>query len=133
MWYRADLLFAQLPKEGKQSVKCETCNVLFKASSAVEAYDKAIRWATSHVEEDSLFQFLGVEHISDIGEEQPGDGTEIAGAFYDDENVWERKDELIPEKSQIPAIMLEQNKDVPVGELMTEKQKRDIKEIFGED
>jgi len=68
---------------------------------------------------------------SDVSEERPGDGTEIAGAFFDDEKVWERKDELIPEKSQISAIILEQNKDVPVGKLMTEKQKKDIKEIFG--
>lgn len=132
MWYRADLLFAQLPKDGKKSVKCESCNVLFKGSSAVEVYDKAVRWAEAHVREDSLFHFVGVEHISDIGEEMPGDGTEIAGAFFDD-NVWDRQEELILPKSKIPAIMWEQNKDVPVGELMTEKQKRDLKEIFGED
>src|SRR5678815_3258492 len=110
MWYRADLLFAQLPKEGKLRVKCETCNVIFEASCAVEVYDKAVGWAAEHVD-NSLFQFVGVEHISDIGEEQPSDGTEIGGAFFDDENVWERKDELIPEKSKITAIMWEQNRD----------------------
>ena len=132
MWYRADLLFAELPGEGKLSVKCETCNVLFEASCAVEVYDKAVRWAGEHVD-NSLFRFVGVEHISDIGGEQPGDGTEIGGAFCADEHVWERKDELIPEKSKITAIMWEQNRDVKVGELMTEKQKKDLREIFGED
>ena len=49
MWYRADLLFAQLPKEDKSTVKCESCNVLLEASSAIEVYDKAIRWAAAHV------------------------------------------------------------------------------------
>jgi hypothetical protein len=132
MWYRADLLFAQLPKEGKLSVKCETCNVLFEASCAVEVYDKAVRWAAEHVD-NSLFRFVGVENISDIGAEQPGDGTEIAGAFFDDENVWERKDDLIPEKNKLTAIMWEQNRDMPVGQLMTDKQKKDLREIFGED
>jgi hypothetical protein len=132
MWYRADLLFAQLPKESKPSVKCESCNVLFKALSAVEAYDKAVRWAATHVE-DSIFQFVGVEHIQHLGEERPGEGSEIAGAFFDDENVWERKNELIPEKSKIPAIIWEQNGDVPIGELRTERQKKDIREIFGEE
>jgi len=53
--------------------------------------------------------------------------------FSDDENVWERHDELIPKRDKIPTIMLEQNSDVPIGELMSEKQKKDIKEIFGED
>ena len=76
MCYRADLIFAQLPNEGKRSVKCETCNVLFEASSAVEVYDKAVRWATSHVE-DTLFHFVGVENISNLNETQPGEGTEV--------------------------------------------------------
>jgi hypothetical protein len=132
MWYRADLLFAQLPKKGKQNVKCETCNVLFEASTATEVYDKAVCWAASHTE-DSLFHFVGVEHITSLGEFQPGDGTEIGGTFFDDENVWERKEELIPEKSKIQAMIWEQNIDVPIGELMTEKQKQDMKEIFGKD
>lgn len=97
MWYRTDLLFAQLSKEGKRSVKCETRNVLFDASSAAEVYDQAVCWAATHVE-DSLFHFVGVEHISSLDETQPGDRTEIGGMFFDDEDVWERKNELIPEK-----------------------------------
>ena len=101
---------------------------LFEASCAVEVYDKAVRWAAEHVD-NSLFRFVGVEHISDIGGEQPGDGTEIGGAFFDDEHVWERKDELIPEKSKITAIMWEQNRDVPIGELMTEKPEKSLMKI----
>jgi hypothetical protein len=94
--------------------------------------DKACRWAESH-REDSLFHFVGVQHIHSLDDNKRVDGAEIGGGFFDDENVWERKDELIPEKGKIPAIMWEQNLDVPVGELMSAKQKRDIKEIFGED
>jgi hypothetical protein len=132
MWYRADLLFAQLPNEDKRSVKCETCNVIFEALTASEAYDKAVFWAATHVE-DSLFHFVGVEHISCLDESRPGDGTEIGGTFFDDEDVWERQEELIPEKSKIQAIIWEQNSDVPIDKLMTDKQKEDMKRIFGED
>jgi hypothetical protein len=132
MWYRADLLFAQLPKEGKQHVKCETCNVLFESSTAAEVYDKALKWAASHVE-NSLFYFVGIEHIARIDESQPGDGTEIGGEFFNDKNVWERQEELIPEKNKLQAIILEQNSDVPIGDLMTEEQKQNWREMFGED
>jgi hypothetical protein len=131
MWYRADLLFAQLPKADQQSVKCETCNVLFEASTAAEVYDKAICWAASHVE-NSRFHFVGIEHISRLDESQPRDGTEIDGSFFDDDDVWQRQEDLIPEKSKMSAIIWEQNSDVPIGELMTDRQKQDIKEIFGE-
>ena len=132
MWYVADLLFAQLPAAGVRRVKCESCNVLFEGSSALEVYDKACSWAESH-QDDSLFHFVGVEHIHSLDDDTPVDGTEIGGGFFDDEDVWKRKNELIPEKGKIPAIMWEQNPDVPVGDLMTAKQKRDIKKIFGED
>jgi hypothetical protein len=130
-WYVVHLLFAQLPKEEKSSVKCESCHVLFHAPSALAAYDKGVTWAQSHIE-DTNFQFVGVEHIHSL-DDDPADGTEVGGSFFDEENIWERKSEFIPEKENIPAIMWEVNMDVPVGELMTEKQKKDIKEIFGED
>lgn len=131
-WYVVWLMFAQKPKEGKRGVKCESCQVLIEAPSALAAYDKGIVWAQSHVE-DSSFHFLGVEHIHSLDGEQPGDGTEIGGSFFDEEDVWERRDELIPEKSKIPSIVWEQNMDVPIGELMTEEQKQEIKEIFEEE
>jgi hypothetical protein len=131
-WYVVHLLFAQLPEVENQTVKCESCCVLFEALSAVAAYDKGLVWASSYME-GTLFHFVGIEHIHRLGDEKPGDGTEIDGSFFDDEDVWERKDELIPERNKIPAIIWEQNCDVPIGELMTEKQKENLKEIFGEE
>ncbi|MDJ0648651.1 MAG: hypothetical protein QNJ60_08085 [Xenococcaceae cyanobacterium MO_188.B19] len=42
MWYIVDLLFAvEKPNEQNKYV-CETCNVLFEAKSALEAYSKGI-------------------------------------------------------------------------------------------
>jgi hypothetical protein len=128
-WYVVHLLFAQKPKEGKQRVKCESCQVLMEAPSALIAYDKGIMWAQSHIK-DHNFDFLGIEHIHSLDDEQPTDGTEIGGSFFDRKDVWKRRSELIPEKNKIPAILWEQSRDVPVGELMTEKQKQTLKEIF---
>ena len=131
-WYVAYLLFAQETKLDEQRVKCESCDILFEASSAFEVYDKAVIWAEDYAT-DNLFKFVGVEHIREIGDERPTDGTEIGGSFFDDANVWERKDELIPQKHELKAIILEQNKDTPVGELMSDEEKQNIKEIFGEE
>lgn len=131
-WYVVFLLFAQKPKKGKRVVKCESCQVLIEAPSALAAYDKGVAWAKSHIQ-GSKFHFLGIEHIHSLDDEKPEDGTEIGGIFFDKKDVWERKDELIPEKSKISAIMWEQNMDVPIGELMTEEQKQTIKEVFEED
>lgn len=130
-WYVVYLLFAQKPKKGKRAVKCKSCQVLIEAPSALVAYDKGIVWAQSHVE-DSNFHLLGIEHIHSLDDEQPGDGTEIGGSFFNKKDVWKRKDKLIPEKSKIRAIVWEQNMDVPISELMTEKQKQNIREIFEE-
>jgi len=87
-------------------------------------------WANEYIEEGG-FQFVGVEHIHSLSE-APADGVEVGGSFYESEDVWQSKSELIPEKDAIPAIMWEQNSDVPVGELMTEKQINAAKRIFGE-
>lgn len=130
-WYVAYLLFAQEIKIDGDRFKCESCDVLFEASSAVEVYNKALVWAEEHAT-DNLFKFLGVEHIHEIGDERPMDGTEIGGRFFDEENVWERRNEIIPQKHELRAVVLEMNKDTPVGELMTDKQKQDLKEGFGE-
>jgi hypothetical protein len=131
-WYVVYLLFAQQPREGERSVKYESCQVLIEAPSALIAYDKGCVWAQSHVK-DNNFHFLGIEHIHSLDDEQPVDGTEIGGSFFDEEDVWERRGELAPEKSKIAAIMWEQNSDVTIGEMMTEKQKQTLKEIFEEE
>ena len=129
-WYVVYLLFAQPENIDEENVMCETCQVLFSAPSALAAYDKGISWATEHIEEGD-FQFIGIEHIQSLSE-APADGVEIGGSFYESKDVWQNKSELIPEKDAIPAIMWEQNSDVPVGELMTEKQINVAKRIFGE-
>lgn len=129
-WYVVYLLFAQPENINEANVMCETCQILFSAHSALAAYDKGVSWATEYIEEGE-FQFVGVEHIQSLNE-APADGVEVGGSFYESEDVWQRKSELIPEKNAIPAIMWEQNSDVPVGELMTEKQIRVVKRIFGE-
>jgi hypothetical protein len=130
-WYVVWLLFAQLPKEGKQFVMCESSQVLFKAKTAKDAYNKAESWAMKK-EENSNFKFVGIEHMSDLLDEEIDDGTEIDGSFFKKKNIWERKDDIIPKKSKIKAILWEENSDIPVGELMTENQKKKMREIFEE-
>ena len=131
-WYVAYLLFAQEAKLDEQRVKCESCDILFEAQSALEVYDKAVIWAKDH-EIDNLFKFVGVEHIREIGDERPTDGTEIGGSFFDNKNVWERQQELIPKKHELKAVILEQNIDTPLGELMSDGEKKHLKEVFGEE
>jgi hypothetical protein len=130
MWYIAFLLFAQQPEKEQKQIKCESCNVLFEAESALEVYGKAVAWAEDYAT-NNLFKFVGVEHILTVGNERPTDGTELSGMFFDDDNVWERRDKLIPKKEEIPPIIWEENQDTPIGEMMTEKQKHDLKVIFG--
>jgi len=132
MWYRTDLLFAKPKADGTRTVQCESCNVLFEAHTAVEAIEKAERWAARHVD-GSDFQLVGLENITSLFEDKPGDGTEIGGMYFEDEDVWERKADLIPERSKIPVIQFEQNPDVPVKQLIVEAQTKGIREIFGED
>ena len=127
-WYIVFLLFAEPQNTHGESVLCETCQVLISANSALDAYDKGIIWATEHIQE-SEFQFVGVEHIHSIGEE-PADGVELCGRFYESEDVWQRKSELIPEKNNVRAVMWEQN-DVPIGEMMDTDQKNIVRRVFG--
>jgi hypothetical protein len=132
MWYIADLLFAQLPIPGDERVACESCNVLFEAQSASEVYDRSATWAEEHIQ-GTQFHFLGVTHIRSLSDSQPTNGTEIGGEFFDDVNVWERRDELIPDKNQIPVIVWEQNPHTPIDDLMTVEQKKQLKQIFRPD
>lgn len=75
---------------------------------------------------------MGIEHIHSL-DGKPTDGSEIGGSFFDEKNVRERKRDLIPDKSKIPAILWEEDKDVPIGELMTETQRQILKGIFKRD
>ncbi len=60
------------------------------------------------------------------------DGTEISGEFSRKKDVWKRKDELIPDKFKIGAIKWEENFDTPIGEMMSNKQQKTIKQVFEE-
>jgi hypothetical protein len=129
MWYVAHLLFAQKPKKDRHRVKCETCQVLLRASSAIECYDRAVVWAKAH-EDEGCFRFVGVQHINSLDEERPDDGTEVAGHFFDAYDVWQKVKKLIPNKRDIPAVMWESHRDAPIRELITPKQNRDLRDIF---
>ncbi len=130
MWYRTDLLFATEPKGDSPAVKCESCNVLFEAETALQAAAKAELWAERHIA-DSDFKFVGLENMTLLFADKPGDGTEIGGMFFEDRDVWERRSELIPDKSDIPVIRFEQHPDVPVRRFIREAQEKGLEEIYG--
>jgi hypothetical protein len=131
MWYVAYLIFAQKPENKRRRFMCESCQVLFRASSALECYDRALTWAKHH-EQEGAFRLVGVEHILSLDDEQPGDGSEIGGRFYEAFDVWKRVESLIPKKEEIPSIILEGHPHTPFGELMTPKAKRDLRVIFND-
>jgi len=132
MWYVVDILFAQLPKEDETIVQCEACDVLFEAPSGLIAYDKAVKWAKEH-ERDNNFKYVGIHHLWSLEEEQPGDGSEIGGNFFEEENLWERVDEFIPDPKEIRTIKGEENPDVTIGDLMTEEDKDRLDKLFREE
>ena len=117
-WYVVDVLFAEHPNQGADTVLCESCTVLFHADSAEAAYDRALGWADAHVSESRL-RLVGIVHMHSLIE-APGDGVEIAGSFTEQPNPWDRLDELVPPREQIPVVVLERNLDTPVGELLDE-------------
>jgi hypothetical protein len=59
-----------------------------------------------------------------LDDDQPGDGSEIGGRFYEALDIWQRVESLIPKKEEIPVIMWERHPNTPVGELMNPKQKK---------
>jgi hypothetical protein len=129
MWYRVDLLFAQPPIQSGESVLCESCNVLFEAQSADEAYEKGLSWAENNVQQNPAFHFVGIENIFALDETQPGEGSEVGGIFFE-ENVWERLNEFIPQRSTLNANFLEANKNMPLNEILTQKQKNILHKAF---
>ena len=129
MWYVAHLLFAQKPEDGRRRVMCETCKVLFRTVSARKCYQRASGWARLHGKEGQ-FRFVGVQHITPLDDERPGDGSEIGGSFYDAMDVWQKVRSLIPQKQDIPIIRLEGHRHTPIGKLMTAKQKRDLRAVL---
>jgi hypothetical protein len=130
MWYRVDLLFAQPAVQIGEPVLCESCNVLFEAQSADEAYEKGVLWAENNVEENPTFHFVGIENILFLDHMQPGNGSEVGGVFFE-ENIWERKDKFIPQRDALSANFIESNKNTPLNQILTEKQKKLLHQAFG--
>ena len=131
-WFVVYLLFAQQTNNDDDNVLCESCDVLFRARLASEAYDKADKWGKNRYSLDSNFKFLGIEHVHEINNEKLVSGTEIGGKFFKIENVWERINEIIPEKSEMGAIIWEENQNTPIGEFISEEQKLILRKVFQE-
>lgn len=129
MWYVAHLMFAQKPAKGRRRVLCESCQVLFRAPSALKCYNRALAWAKTH-EQEGAFRFVGVEHIKSLDDERPDDGAELGGRFYNAYDVWLRKKAFIPKKEDIPAVRWETQRNAPLGEMMTPKQKQVVRKFF---
>ena len=131
LWYLAQLLFAQTAENLEDTVLCESSYVLFEAVSARIAYDKAVEWGHQH-EQKSPFSFLGVRHLNYI-DEPPADGVEVGGGFFEETGAWMRRDELIPERDEIPILVFEQNPDTPVGALIDDEKQARLRKLFPTD
>jgi hypothetical protein len=132
VWYLAELLFAEPAQADRAEGECEACNVVFQTPSAVEAYRKAVAWGLAHATEPpARMQFLGVAHLTTVGEEL-GDGTEICGRFFQSRAVWDRVGEMIPPPEQLPAIQWERGHHTPLGELLSPEQVARLKEAWGQ-
>lgn len=104
MWYIADLYFESVPAAEGEAGVYESCAVLLEAPTALDVVERARAWAVDHVA-GSAAEFLGIAALWSLDDERPGDGTEIAGSFFDG-----AKDEVrrrIPHPSELSAVRLE--------------------------
>jgi hypothetical protein len=131
MWYVVDIIFAQKTETDEGKTVCESCCVLFEAPSALAACQKAMPWAENHTT-DSDLHLLGIQHVRDLLE-KPEDGSEIGGVFFEEVDPWGRRDELIPDLGQTSIIKFEENRNTPIGRLMSEGQIDLFKKVFGEE
>jgi hypothetical protein len=132
MWYLAEILFAEPPQRDRAEYQCESCDVVLQAVDALQAYQKAVAWGVSHAAEPpAAMRLLGVSHLTTIGEEL-GDGTEIAGRFFQARSVCDRLDELIPPPTQLGATRWEEGGDEPLGELLSPEQVAQLKRAWGQ-
>ncbi len=132
MWYLAEILLAEPPQPDLAEYQCESCNVVFQAASAAEAFQKAVAWGQAYAAEPpAVLQLLGVSHLTTVGVEL-GDGIEICGRYFQAPSVWERTSELIPPPDQLKAIRWERSQDTPIGELFTTQQIDQIQRTWGQ-
>jgi hypothetical protein len=133
VWYLAELLFAEAPRPDHAEYHCESCNVVFQAADAVEAYRKAVSWGLAYAAEPpAVMRLLGVSHLTTVGAEL-GDGTEICGRFFEASAVWERVGELVPPAGQLKAIQWERGRDTPLEELLSPEQLGQLRRAWGQD
>jgi hypothetical protein len=133
VWYLAEVLFAEPPLPDRAEVQCESCNVVFLAASAVEAYRKAVAWGLAYAAEPPAgMRLLGVSHLTTVGEEL-SDGTEICGRFFQAAGVWGPGSELVPPPGQLKAVLWEQGRDVSLGELLSPEQVAQLRRAWGQD
>ncbi len=131
MWSLAEVLLAEPPDGERSEYQCEACNVLFLAATAVEAFQKAVKWGLDYAAEPpSGMRLLGVSHLTTVGDEI-GDGTEICGRFFRAEAVWQRASELVPPPEQLKAIQWESGADRPVGDLLNAESVELLKRVWG--
>jgi hypothetical protein len=133
MWYLAEILLGQPKKSGQGSYQCESCNVLFEAGSAEEAYRRAVSWGEAYAAEPpATMRLLGVSHLTTIGQKL-GDGVEICGRFFEEPDVWDRLDQFVPPQDRLKAIQWERRRDTPLGEILNPDQVAQLKRVLGED
>ena len=129
MWYLAEILFAEPGQTNRQAYQCESCNVVFDAASAADAYRKAVAWGQNYAAEPPAgMEFLGVSHLTTIGD-RLGDGVEICGRFFESPDVWDRATELVPPPESLKAVLWEQNQVTPLGALLAPEQIAQLKRI----
>jgi hypothetical protein len=127
MWYLAEILFAEHRQADCHVYQCESCNVVFEAATAPDAYRKAVAWGQEYAAESlTRMRFLGISHLTSIGEEL-GDGVEICGRFFEAPDVWDRVAEFVPLPESLKAVVWEGNRHTPIGELLTPEQIAQLK------
>ena len=129
MRYTSYLLFAATKSEPTGEYVCETCNVLLEAKTAEEAYKAAELWAKDH--ESESMKFVGIEELNYIQDDRPGHGDEVAGSFFDEQNIWSRISEFIPKKDKLNAIKFEgSNVNKPIRALIDDQTEKRLKRVF---
>jgi hypothetical protein len=129
MWYLAEILFAEPRQATRRAFQCESCNVVFDAATAADAYAKAVAWGHRYAAEPPAgMQFLGVSRLTTIGD-RLGDGVEICGHFFESPDVWDRVTELVPPPESLQAVVWEWNQDTPIGGLLTQEQIARLKRV----
>jgi hypothetical protein len=119
VWYVAGILVGQADQAGSI---CETSQVLLEAPTAMDAYDKALRWADAHVEHTAL-QVIGVEWLRGLGPDRPGDGDEIGGSFSINVDSLDGLRASIPPPADLAAILHEGvMSKLPVSQQLSDDQ-----------